>query len=158
MVNEIGLNDRLPSFNLEATIINICSENNFLGQWNVLFVYPKDNTSGCTKETREFNELFSELKALRVGVFGLSKDTMASHIKFSDKLDLQFPLISDPNTQLIQDLGCWKEKSMYGKKYMGAERSSFLIDENLIIKHTWRKVKVVNHVNEVLLKVKELVQ
>ena len=156
MVDEIDLNDKIPSFNLKATILNTCSDANLLGQWSVLFIYPKDNTSGCTKETKEFNERYSDFKSLGVKVFGLSKDTLASHISFSKKLDLQFPLISDPDKQLIQNLNAWKEKSMYGKKYMGTERSTFLIDQNLIIQHIWRKVKINGHVDQVFDKYKDL--
>ena len=131
MVKEIILNDQLPRFSLEATMVNTCKDSDLLGQWTVLFIYPKDNTSGCTRETREFNERYSEFQSVGVRIFGVSKDTLASHVSFSKKLNLQFPLISDPQTQLIQSLNAWKEKSMYGKKYMGAERSTFLINENL---------------------------
>ena len=137
-------------------MINTCRESDLLGQWAVLYIYPKDNTSGCTKETREFNEKHSEFESLGVRIFGLSKDSMKSHISFSEKLSLQFPLISDPQTKLIQNLNAWKEKSMYGKKYMGAERSTFLIDKNLIIKRIWRKVKVDGHVDEVFNACKQL--
>ena len=158
MVNEISLNDKLPSFSLEATILNTCSDNDLLGQWAVLYLYPKDNTSGCTRETREFNEKYSEFESVGVRIFGVSKDTLTSHISFSKKLNLQFPLISDPQTQLIQCLNAWKEKSMYGKKYMGAERSTFLVDKDLTIKYIWRKVKVAGHVNEVFDKYRELVR
>ncbi len=157
MMNEISLNDRLPSFSLEATILNTCSDKDMLGHWVVLFIYPKDNTTGCTRETKEFNERYSEFKSLGVKVFGLSKDTLASHISFSRKLDLHFSLISDPQTQLIRKLNAWKEKSMYGKKYMGAERSTFLIDKNLIVKNIWRKVKVEGHVDQIFDKCKELI-
>ena len=158
MNNQISLNDRIPSFSLEATILNVCSESNLLGHWTILFIYPKDNTSGCTRETKEFNERYPDFKSLNVRIFGLSKDTLASHISFSKKLNLQIPLISDPQTQLIQSLNAWKEKSMYGKKYMGAERSTFLIDINLTVKYVWRKVKVEGHVNEVFDKYQELVR
>ena len=157
MNNEISLNDRIPGFSLEATILNKCSDTNLLGHWTILFVYPKDNTSGCTREAKEFNERYSDFKLLGVEIFGLSKDTLASHISFSKKLDLQFSLIADPQTQLIRNLNAWKEKSMYGKKYMGAERSTFLFDKNLVVKHIWRKVKVDGHVNQVFDKCKELV-
>ena len=156
MMKEISLNDKLPSFSLEATGINTCRESNLLGRWAVLFIYPKDNTSGCTREAREFNQRYSEFEAAGVRIFGISKDTLASHTSFSKKLNLQFPLISDPQTQLIQSLNAWKEKSMYGKKYMGAERSTFLIDKNLIVKYIWRKVKVAGHVDEVFDKYQEL--
>ncbi len=158
MVKEISLNDKLPKFSLEATTINTCKDSDLLGQWAVLFIYPKDNTSGCTREAREFNERYSDFESAGVRIFGVSKDTLASHESFSKKLNLQFPLISDPQTQLIQSLNAWKEKSMYGKKYMGAERSTFLIDENLTVKYIWRKVKVGGHVNEVFDKCQELMK
>ena len=158
MATEISLNDRLPNFTLEATILNMLSDSDLRGHWSMIFVYPKDNTSGCTRETKEFNEKYSDFKSLGVRVFGLSKDTLTSHISFSKKLNLQFSLISDPETELIRNLGAWKEKSMYGKKYMGAERSTFIIDELLIVKHIWRKVKVDGHVDEVFNKCNQLIQ
>ncbi len=156
MVNEISLNDKLPSFSLEATMVNTCKDSDLLGQWTVIYIYPKDNTSGCTRETREFNDKFSEFESLGVRIYGVSKDTLTSHKSFSKKLNLQFPLISDPQTQLIQSLNAWKEKSMYGKKYMGAERSTFLVNEDLVVKYIWRKVRVEGHVGEVFNKYKEL--
>jgi peroxiredoxin Q/BCP len=158
MVKEISLNDKLPSFSLEATRVVTCRDSDLLGKWAVLFIYPKDNTSGCTREAREFNERYYDFESAGVRIFGVSKDTLASHESFSKKLNLQFPLISDPQTQLIQSLNAWKEKSMYGKKYMGAERSTFLIDENLTVKYIWRKVKVGGHVNEVFDKCQELMK
>ena len=158
MVKEISLNDKLPKFSLEATTVNTFRDSDLLGQWAVLFIYPKDNTSGCTREAREFNERYSEFESAGVRIFGVSKDTLASHKSFSKKLNLQYPLISDPQTQLIQSLNAWKEKSMYGKKYMGAERSTFLIDQNLTVKYIWRKVKVEGHVNEVFDKYQELMR
>ena len=157
MGNEIGLNDKIPSFSLEATILNMCSDTNLLGHWTILFIYPRDNTSGCTREAKEFNERFSDFKSLGVKIFGLSKDTLASHISFSEKLSLKFSLISDPQTKLIQGLNAWKEKSMYGKKYLGTERTTFLLDKNLVIKHIWRKVKVNGHVDQVFNKCKEVI-
>ncbi len=156
MVEELSLNDKVPSFSLEATRIDRCRDSDLLGQWTILFIYPKDNTSGCTREAREFNERYAEFESAGVRIFGVSKDSLASHTSFSKKLNLQFPLISDPQTQLIQSLNAWKEKSMYGKKYMGAERSTFLIDENLTLKYIWRKVKVEGHVNQVFEKYQEL--
>ena len=158
MVEELSLNDKVPSFSLEATRMDTCRDSDLLGHWNVLFIYPKDNTSGCTREAREFNERYAEFESAGVRIFGVSKDTLASHKSFSKKLNLQFPLISDPQTQLIQSLNAWKEKSMYGKKYMGAERSTFLIDKNLTVKYIWRKVKVQGHVNEVFDKYQELMR
>ena len=156
MTKSIDIGNKIPDFNLDSTLIKKCSTANLLGEWSVLFIYPKDNTSGCTRETKEFNERYSDFKSLGVRIFGLSKDSMKSHISFSEKLSLQFPLISDPQTQLIQSLNAWKEKSMYGKKYMGADRSTFLIDKDLIIKRIWRKVKVDGHVDEVFSACEEL--
>ena len=158
MAKEISLNDKLPSFSLEATRVAACRDSDLLGKWAVVFIYPKNNTSGCTREAREFNERYSEFESAGVRIFGVSKDTLASHTSFSKKLNLQYPLISDPQTQLIQSLNAWKEKSMYGKKYMGAERSTFLIDENLTVKYIWRKVKVEGHVTEVFDKYQELIR
>ena len=158
MVKEISLNDKLPSFSLEATRVSTCGDSDLRGKWAVLFIYPKDNTSGCTREAREFNERYSEFESAGIRIFGISKDSMASHTSFSKKLNLQFPLISDPQIQLIQSLNAWKEKSMYGKKYMGAERSTFLINENLTVKYIWRKVKVAGHVDEVFDKCQELIR
>ena len=158
MVKEINVSDKLPSFSLEATMVDTCRDGDLLGRWAVLYIYPKDNTSGCTRETREFNERYSEFKSAGLTIFGVSKDSLASHISFSKKLNLQFSLISDPQKQLIQSLNAWKEKSMYGKKYMGAERSTFLINKNLTVKYIWRKVKVKEHVNEVFDKYQELIR
>ena len=158
MVKEISLNDKLPSFSLEATRVVTCRDSDLLGKWTVLFIYPKDNTSGCTREAREFNDRYSEFDYAGVRIIGVSKDTLASHTSFSEKLNLQFPLISDPQTQLIQSLNAWKEKSMYGKKYMGAERSTFLIDRNLTVKYIWRKVKVEGHVDEIFDTCQELIK
>ena len=155
-MKEISLNDRIPSFSLEATILESCKDTDLLGYWTILFIYPKDNTSGCTRETKEFNERFSDFNSLGVKIFGLSKDTLASHISFSKKLDLQFPLISDPETQLIQNLNAWKEKSMYGKSFMGVHRSSYLIDIDRKIISIWPKVKVDGHAEDVLASVKAL--
>ena len=156
MVNEIDINDKLPLFELEATSFGNLNNSSLEGNWSVIFIYPKDNTSGCTKEANDFNDKYKEFEALGVKVYGLSKDSIASHNSFANKLNLNFPLISDPDTVLIQSLGSWKEKSMYGKKYMGSERSTFLIDDKLLIKFIWRKVKVPNHVQEVINKIKEL--
>ena len=156
MAKDITLNDKLPSFSLEATKLKTCRDSDLIGQWAVLFIYPKDNTSGCTREAREFNERYSEFESAGLRIFGVSKDTLASHTSFSKKLNLQFPLISDPQTHLIQSLNAWKEKSMYGKKYMGIQRSTFLIDEEGLISFIWPKVKVPGHAEEVLKKVEEM--
>ena len=102
MVEELSLNDKLPSFSLEATRMDTCRDSDLLGQWTILFIYPKDNTSGCTREAREFNERYSEFESAGVRIFGVSKDTLASHTSFSKKLNLQFPLISDLRHSLFR--------------------------------------------------------
>lgn len=116
----------------------------------VLFLYPKDDTSGCTKEALAFTELMGEFEALGVDVVGMSPDAAARHDRFVAKHDLKVPLASDEERGVIEAFGAWKEKSMYGKTYMGVERSTFLIDGEGTIVRAWRKVKVPGHAQEVL--------
>ncbi|MET4103665.1 peroxiredoxin Q/BCP [Roseovarius sp. MBR-78] len=116
----------------------------------VLFFYPRDDTSGCTKESIAFSGLAAEFEAAGVTVMGISKDSVASHEKFRDKHALAVPLLSDAEGTVCEDYGVWKEKSMYGKKFMGIERSTFLIDGEGRIARVWRKVKVPGHAEEVL--------
>ncbi|MBT55768.1 MAG: peroxiredoxin [Mameliella sp.] len=116
----------------------------------VLFFYPRDDTSGCTKENEAFTALLPQFEALGVKVYGISKDTIASHEKFMAKKNLTVPLISDEGSDLSERLGVWKEKSMYGKTFWGIERSTFLIDGDGRIVQEWRKVKVPGHAEAVL--------
>ena len=116
----------------------------------VLFFYPRDDTSGCTKESIAFSGLKPEFDAAGVTVLGISKDSVASHEKFRDKHGLAVPLLSDAEATVCEDYGVWKEKAMYGKKFMGIERSTFLIDGEGRIARVWRKVKVPGHAEEVL--------
>jgi peroxiredoxin Q/BCP len=116
----------------------------------VLFFYPRDNTSGCTKEAIGFTESKDAFDALGVTVFGVSKDSLASHKKFQDKQSLTVPLLSDEDSDVCEKYGVWKEKKMYGKTFMGIERTTFLIDGDGKIARVWRKVKVPGHVEEVL--------
>ena len=122
----------------------------------VLFFYPRDNTSGCTREAKDFTENIELFNNLNINVFGISKDSIASHEKFIKKQNLTIPLLSDEAGSVCEDFGVWKEKSMYGKIYMGIERSTFIIDGSGSVTHEWRKVKVANHVAEVLETVKKL--
>ncbi len=122
----------------------------------VLYFYPKDDTSGCTKEACAFRDLLPKFKKMDAVVLGVSKDTLAKHEKFAAKYDLPFPLISDEDGSLCESFGVWVEKSMYGRKYMGIERATYLIDKAGIIRNIWRKVKVPGHADEVLKSVKEL--
>ncbi|KMK67644.1 peroxiredoxin [Puniceibacterium sp. IMCC21224] len=116
----------------------------------VLFFYPRDDTSGCTKENEEFTALLPEFEALGVKVFGISKDSIASHDKFMTKKALLVPLLSDEHGDVCERFGVWKEKSMYGKTFMGIERSTFLIDGSGRIAQSWPKVKVPGHAQAVL--------
>ena len=122
----------------------------------VLFFYPRDNTSGCTREAKDFTENTELFNNLNINVFGISKDSISSHEKFIKKQNLKIPLLSDEAGSVCEDFGVWKEKSMYGKIYMGIERSTFIIDGSGSVTHEWRKVKVANHVAEVLETVKKL--
>ena len=122
----------------------------------VLFFYPRDNTSGCTREAKDFTENIELFHELNTKVFGISKDSIKSHEKFIKNQSLTIPLLSDEAGSVCEDFGVWKEKSMYGKNYMGIERSTFIIDGSGSVTHEWRKVKVANHVAEVLETVRKL--
>ena len=122
----------------------------------VLFFYPRDNTSSCTREAKDFTENIEFFNDLNINVFGISKDSITSHEKFIKKQNLKMPLLSDEAGSVCEDFGVWKEKSMYGKIYMGIERSTFIIDGSGSVTHEWRKVKVANHVEEVLEAIKKL--
>jgi len=116
----------------------------------VLFFYPRDDTSGCTKENEAFTALQGDFEALGAKVFGVSKDSLESHEKFMKKKSLTVPLLSDAHGDLCEKFGVWKEKSMYGKKFMGIERSTFLIAADGTVAQEWRKVKVPGHAEAVL--------
>ena len=121
----------------------------FKGEKVVLYFYPKDNTSGCTQEACDFRDNINRLISSAT-VIGVSPDSIKSHKKFKENHDLNFILLSDPEHKLAEKYGVWKEKSMYGRKYMGIERSTFVLDKDGNIEKEWRKVKVNGHVDEVL--------
>ena len=125
------------------------SLNDFKGQRVILYFYPKDNTSGCTQEACDFRDNINRLTRYAT-VIGVSPDSIKSHKSFKEKQSLNFILLSDPEHKLAEDFEVWKEKSMYGRKYMGIERSTFIIDKNGKIEEEWRKVKVKGHVDEVI--------
>mgnify|MGYP003531284605 CR=1 FL=1 len=125
------------------------SLNDFKGQKVILYFYPKDNTSGCTQEACDFRDNINRLTNFAT-VIGVSPDSIKSHLKFKEKQSLNFILLSDPEHKLAEAFNVWVEKSMYGRKYMGIERSTFVLDENLNIIKEWRKVKVKGHVDEVI--------
>ena len=125
------------------------SLNDFKGQKVILYFYPKDNTSGCTQEACDFRDNINRLTSFAT-VIGVSPDSIKSHLKFKEKQSLNFILLSDPEHKLAEAFNVWVEKSMYGRKYMGIERSTFVLDENLNMIKEWRKVKVKGHVDEVI--------
>ena len=125
------------------------SLNDFIGQKVILYFYPKDNTSGCTQEACDFRDNINRLTSFAT-VIGVSSDSIKSHLKFKEKQSLNFILLSDPEHRLAEAFNVWIEKSMYGRKYMGIERSTFVLDENLNMIKEWRKVKVKGHVDEVI--------
>ena len=128
----------------------------YLGSYLVMFFYPKDNTSGCTQEGIDFSENYNKFKKLNTEIFGISRDNLKSHNNFKEKYSFKFDLISDTEENICNAFGVIKEKSMYGKKYMGVERSTFIIDADGLLIKEWRKVKVKGHVAEVLKYLKEL--
>ena len=128
----------------------------YLNKNLILYFYPRDMTPGCTTESIEFNENISKIKRAGWNVVGVSRDTIKSHLKFIDKHSFKFPLISDEDEKVCNMFDVIKEKSLYGRKYMGIDRSTFLISTDLKIINLWRNVKVKGHVDEVINKIKEL--
>jgi peroxiredoxin Q/BCP len=122
----------------------------------VLYFYPKDDTSGCTAEACSFRDNAAAFKKLKAQVVGVSKDSVASHDKFKKKYDLNFPLVSDGDGKICEKYGTWVQKTLYGRKYMGIERATFLIDKDGVVAKAWHKVKVAGHVDEVAAALKAL--
>ncbi|MBW8814648.1 MAG: peroxiredoxin [Caulobacterales bacterium] len=137
-----------PDFTLE-TPEGPVSLADFKGRTVVLYFYPKDDTTGCTREAQAFTALAPEFAKAGASVIGVSKDSLASHRKFAAKYDLTVTLGSDPEGATVERYGSWVEKSLYGRKYMGIDRSTFLIHDGKVVK-IWRKVKVANHAEDVL--------
>jgi peroxiredoxin Q/BCP len=142
--------DAAPEFELESDGGGIIRLGDLKGKQVVIYFYPKDDTSGCTKEAIAFTEHSSEFSKLGVHIIGISPDTAASHDKFKAKYNLGVQLAADTEKVAVQAYGVWVSKSMYGRKYMGVERPTFLVDANGKIIRIWRKVKVPGHVEEVL--------
>lgn len=142
--------DKAPEFTLKDTNGKTVSLKDFRGKKVVLYFYPKDDTPGCTKEACSFRDNLPAFGDLNAVVLGVSADTEESHRKFTSKYNLPFTLLSDPDKKVIQEYGVWKEKNMYGKKSMGIERTTFVIDEQGRIMKVFPKVKVDGHVEEVM--------
>jgi peroxiredoxin Q/BCP len=145
-----------PEFALPADGGRTVSLRELRGKPVVLYLYPKDDTSGCTKEAISFSEKATEFAAAGAVVLGLSKDPVASHDKFVAKHGLKVTLLSDETGAIVEAYGAWVEKSMYGRRYMGIDRATFLIDRDGVLRRAWRKVKVPGHVDEVLAAAKAL--
>lgn len=139
-----------PNFDLPTQLESSISLTALKGKKFVLYFYPKANTSGCTKEACAFEENLTAFKKLDIPVIGVSRDPVKKLKDFAQKHNLTFPLASDEKGEMTEAYGVWVEKSMYGRKYMGIERSTFLIDEKGRILKIWHKVKITNHVNEIL--------
>jgi len=139
-----------PDFTLPRDGEGNLSLGDFKGRKLVLYFYPKDDTSGCTAEAIAFNGLAKEFSAADTAIVGASPDPVKKHDKFRDKYELGFPLLADETKQMLEAYGVWVEKSMYGRKYMGVERTTLLIDREGKIARIWRKVKVPGHAEEVL--------
>jgi peroxiredoxin Q/BCP len=142
--------DKAPDFKLAADGGGNISLSGLRGQPFVLYFYPKDDTTGCTKEAVDFSKNRKNFEKLRVNVVGISKDGVASHDRFKTKYKLKHTLGSDPDIEAAQAYGVWGEKTLYGRKYMGMERATFLIDARGVIREIWRRVKVPGHVEAVL--------
>lgn len=147
-MTEIAVGAPAPDFDLETADGRVRLAD-FAGKTLVLYFYPKDDTSGCTREAQDFTILAGDFSAAGITVIGVSKDSIAAHRKFAAKYDLAVTLASDPAGEMIARYGSWVEKSLYGRKYMGIDRSTFLIRDGQISR-IWRKVKVPNHAQSVL--------
>ena len=147
MANE---GDAAPAAKFALLDGTMASPADYRGKKLVIYFYPKDDTSGCTKEAQEFTSLAGEFAKAGAEIVGVSKDSVKSHSKFRDKYDLKVSLGSDESGEVCEAFGVWVEKSMYGKKYMGIERSTFLIGTDGKIARVWRKVKVPGHAADVL--------
>lgn len=141
---------KAPEFDLASSAGGHVSGADLKGGWAVLFFYPADNTPTCTQEACAFSEALPQFETLGAKLYGVSKDSLKDHEKFTIKYGLRMPLLSDPETSTIAAFGSWGEKKLYGRAYMGTDRSTFIIDPAGFIRKEWRKVKIKNHIEEVL--------
>jgi peroxiredoxin Q/BCP len=146
----IALGKTIPKFSLPSTSGGAWKSTDCKGKFLVVYFYPRDNTPGCTTETAAFRDHYSKFKKAGAEVVGISSDSLESHLKFKSKLGLPFELLSDSTHEVCKLFEVFKEKSLYGKKFMGIERSTFLIDGAGKLRYEWRKVKVLGHVEAVL--------
>jgi peroxiredoxin Q/BCP len=152
----LAVGDKVPDFALATDAGTKLSRAGLKGQPYVLYFYPKDDTAGCTREAIDFSAAAAKFAKAGVQVIGVSKDSLAAHEKFRAKHTLKVTLASDPEIEAAQAFGVWGEKSLYGRKYMGVERATFLVDASGRIAAAWRKVKVPGHIEAVLAEAKKL--
>jgi peroxiredoxin Q/BCP len=152
----VKINNKVKKFTVSATNGIEINSDELRGKNLVLYFYPKDNTPGCTQEGEDFRDLYKKFKKLNTEIYGVSRDSLKSHEGFKEKYNYPFELISDSDEKLCNLFDVIKEKNMYGKKYMGIERSTFLIDKNGKLCSEWRKVKVKAHAEEFLEEIKKL--
>lgn len=152
----LKINDKSPDFSGITANGDIISNKDFAGKWLVVYFYPKDNTSGCTKEACSFRDSMEDITKLGAVVIGISPDSPSSHQKFIEKFNLNFYLISDENKEICQKFYALGEKSMYGKKYIGVIRSTFIISPDGLIKYANYKVKPENHALQIIEELKKL--
>ncbi len=141
---------KAPAFTLQADDGSKVKLSDLKGNPVVLYFYPRDDTPGCTREACAFRDRQDEIQGLGAKVFGISPDTVESHVKFRDKFSLNFPLLADPDHKMAEKYGAWREKNMYGKKSMGIQRSTYLIDANGKVAKLWKRVQVDGHDQQVI--------
>ncbi len=146
----LSVGDMAPDVGGEIWPEGSAQLSDYRGKWVIIYFYPRDNTPGCTTESCAFRDALPDVQAADAVVLGVSRDSVKSHGKFTEKQALNFPLISDPDEVVCQAFGVMQMKKLYGKEYMGVERSTFIIDPQGKVSHVWRKVKVKGHVDEVL--------
>lgn len=153
----LKIGDLAPDFCLKDSEEKELCLKDLRGKWVILYFYPKDNTSGCTKEAVGFSERINEIRKLGAEVIGISKDSIKSHKNFIDKHNLKIILLSDPEHKVIEKYGAWQLKKSYGREYYGTVRTTYLIDPEGKIAYIWHKVRVKGHIDEVINKLKELI-
>ena len=146
----LKLNDKAPDFTLISDEDKKIKLKDFKGKKVILYFYPKDNTSGCTREACAFRDSIKYFSQNNIIVIGISKDNTESHKKFKEKYSLPFTLLSDESLDVIKAYGVWKEKTLYGRKFMGIERTTFIINEKGVIQNIFPKVKVDGHIDEII--------
>ena len=146
----MNIGDKMPRFSVVDETGKQVTEQDLLGRKTVIYFYPKDSTPGCTAEACNIRDNYQSFLARGYQVFGVSKDSQASHVKFKEKYELPFPLLSDPTTEMLQAFGAWGEKKLYGKSSMGTLRKTFIFDENGILERIIDKVDTKNHTEQIL--------